>query len=249
MRSFAITAFATLAFGIFCSAAPAPLVGREIAKVDVDVKVRSSSSGSSSESPSLEDCLDKVVTDVTKIVEEISQFLLYAACILFLINYLPAALKPEECTVEILEPLLEDVVEILEFAVSEVKDLVDLDITALLGGLLDIGGLCKLIADVICVREFSLLSYLELISFVFQLIVKLVELVIKIVTDLVKADLEALLDKIISLLCELLTCIFNLLGSLLGEVLSILIGLLGDVVQLIISLKLTELIKVLCITV
>ena len=113
MRSFAITAFATLAFGIFCSAAPIPqddnLLDVDIL-ADVDVLKRgaeeytnyttsystststsystlystststsyypsSTSYSSSSEDKCLESVIEGAVTEITKILDEISETL------------------------------------------------------------------------------------------------------------------------------------------------------------------------------
>ena len=113
MRSFAITAFATLAFGIFCSAAPVPQ-GDILIPVDADVPVNvnvkrgaeeytnyttsyststsystlystststsyypssTSYSSSSSEDKCLESVIEGAVTEITSILDKISETL------------------------------------------------------------------------------------------------------------------------------------------------------------------------------
>ena len=60
-----------------------------------------------------------------------------------------------ELTKEIIEPLLEEVIKILEDAIKAVKALVGLDTNSLLksvtGILLDLDAIVKIVADLLCV--------------------------------------------------------------------------------------------------
>ena len=88
MRSFGLAVFASLTFGLFCSAAPTPLIdvlvdadvdvlGLIDVDADVDVIVRrsvDSGSGSSGESStSLDEILNGVIADITPIADKISK--------------------------------------------------------------------------------------------------------------------------------------------------------------------------------
>ena len=59
-----------------------------------------------------------------------------------------------ECTVELLEPLLKDVEDILTVAIKDVKAIVSLNLGSILKtvtGLLNLDDVVKLIADLLCV--------------------------------------------------------------------------------------------------
>ena len=168
MRSFILSAFATLAFGIFCSAAPTPVAGLIDADVvaeadvlglvyvgaDVDVHVRG-------ESPqSLQTILTGASSKVSPYADKISKSL-FARILLRSVSdsvhFHSEGLDASECTVEILTPLLEDVKEILVEVVADVKALVGVavdDILASDDGILDVDGLAKLLADLLHVCTF-----------------------------------------------------------------------------------------------
>ena len=84
MRSFGLAVFASLTFGLFCSAAPTPLVDVDadvgiepiIAVLDVDLDVgilRRSAGSSGGSSTSLDDILNGVIADITPIADKISK--------------------------------------------------------------------------------------------------------------------------------------------------------------------------------
>ena len=88
MRSFGLAVFASLAFGLFCSAAPTPLIGVDldvdlddlvVADVVVDVgfrrSVESGSGSTGGSSTSLDDILNDVIADITPIADKISKII------------------------------------------------------------------------------------------------------------------------------------------------------------------------------
>ena len=130
-----------------------------------------------------------------------------------------------EVTADALKPLLEEVVEIIEWAIKAVKALLGLDVNSILKtvtGLLDLSGLAQLLCDVLTVYMLSLiLQGLSLIGFMKQVVLKLIQLVLKLVSLVVKDEILPLLCKILDLVAELLSCILGL--SIVGDVLKLVI--------------------------
>jgi len=222
MRSFALAAFASLTFGLFCSAAPTPIANTDALALKRSVEVPSvfersivEARGGDEDKNTLSYILNGVVHDVEVIVEKI---------------------KVVDHTVEALTPLLEEVKEILVCAIAAVKGLVGLDLGKILkdvvtGLVLDVKGLAALIADVL------------------RVVLCLLELVLSLVTDIVKGGLLPLICEIVSLLAELVSCILDLVGGLLVGLIAEVLLLVGDLVGFILSLKVEVIIKVLCINI
>lgn len=79
-----------------------------------------------------------------------------------LISSIAADFDGKEVTTKGLEPLLEHVVDILEWAIKAVKALVGLDTNSILKtvtGLLDLSGLVQLLCDVLTVYMLSLIPW------------------------------------------------------------------------------------------
>jgi len=71
-----------------------------------------------------------------------------------LISYSSAKLGDDDCTTDILTPILNKVVKILTIAIKDVKDLLHLDVGGILKtvtGLLDLDDVVRLICDVLTV--------------------------------------------------------------------------------------------------
>jgi len=219
MRTFALSVFATLAFGIFCSAAPLPATGVAIdvgdtIDVDLDLDLGGPVDRRDAETPTkditLEITLNGIVSDVSKVGDKI------------------ADLK-EGVTVDVLEPLLEDVKDILEGAIKVVKSLLDGSaekaLTTATGELLDVKTVAQLIANVVRVVLLLLKAVLDLVS------------------GTVKDEVLPLLRKIGELLGDLLYLVLQLVGKLLSGVLLAVVALIADLINIIDALDIKILIK------
>jgi len=247
MRSFALATFATLTFAFFCSAAPTPndsadvsvaVTARSAAPTpidgadvklsrDVDADINPNILGlitagavvNARSIPANDKCLDGIITEV---VDEIT-------AVLGEITDLKVKI-----TVKVLTPYLAKVKAILKLAIEKLKALEGLDVQGILttvaGIVLDITGVAKLICTVI------------------KVVIQLIQCVLGVVSLDIKDDIFAILLEIVELLCELLSCVLSLVGGVLGGVIAIAVSLLGGAtIKAIMDLKLTSLIKALCL--
>jgi len=203
MRSFAITAFATLAFGLFCSAAPTPH-DDGLVKVDADVNAYVGVDVRSADDKCLGSILSGVVSSLEPIVEEIT------------------SLTVLECTVEKLEPIIAEVKDILVCAIGDLKGLEGLDIGSILksvlGLVLDLDGvaglLCSIIKAVVeIVKCILAIVTADVKGVVLPLLLELISLVVELlscVLSLVGGVLEGLLSCVVKLLGDVVTDILDL---------------------------------------
>ncbi|KAK0199947.1 hypothetical protein DFS33DRAFT_1388244 [Desarmillaria ectypa] len=148
-----------------------------------------------------------------------------------LITDLTVVLKPiqhissGDCTAEHLEPILKNVIHILEVALNDVQVLVGLAIDVVLStgnGVLSVGDLCGLLTSLV------------------NLICDVVALIFKLVAVVDKEVVCNLLGQIVILLCKILTVVVGLVDG----VLALLVTLLGHVVlPLILNLGLGVVLK------
>jgi len=128
---------------------------------DVDVRVRDSND------QCLDGILSGVISDVEKIIDEISGFPQSQSIRPPNADSIVLLAKVEgELTKEILEPLLKEVIKILNDAINAVKALVGLDANDLLssvtGILIDLDAIVRIVADLLCVSlYFSVLTILS----------------------------------------------------------------------------------------
>jgi len=225
MRFFAVTAFATLAFGLLSSAAPTPVKAEGNGKLDVRTKLDVRDAGlldvklgvklrSDEEPKGLDSVLSDVVDAVTPIVKKITD------------------LETVECTVEILEPILKDVKGILEAAIKAVEHLLTLPVdealkSATTGLLIDVKDLAKLVAAVI------------------RVVICLIQAVLAIVSGVVKDGVLPLLCEIGELLGNLLSLVVKLVSTLLKGLVAEVLLLIADLVKVILGLDLKVVIQVL----
>jgi len=222
MRSFGLSAFATLAFGLFCSAAPAPgNVGHAVANVGSRaIEARSNADVSTfgiRAAPAPPKCLDSIiteaVTDITAVIDDITKIKV-------------------KVTVKVITPYLAKVKAILTVAIGDCNSLVGVDtkaiLTSVVGVLLDITGVAKLICSVI------------------KIVIQLIQCVLGVVSLDIKDEVLAILLEIVDLLCQLVSCVLSLVGDVLGGLIAIVVSLLGGVtIKAIIDLNLTECISLL----
>jgi len=203
MRSFAISAFATLAFGVFCSAAPTPLIDATVdvdvlSLIDVDVLV---DARSVPEDKCLGSVLDGVVSAVSPIVEEIENI-------------------KTPLTADVLIPLLTEIKVILAAAVKDVNGLLGLPIGDILktvtGTVLDVKGLAALICAV-----------LKLVLNLVDLVLGLVDSVVK---GEIISLVNEIVDLLAQLLSCILKLVGGILFGLIKEVLA-LIPELVDIIR------------------
>lgn len=75
MRSFTLFAFASLGFGLFCSAAPTPVALGIEANVEASVEVKRDATVPAEDTICLESTLTGLVSEITPIVEKICESL------------------------------------------------------------------------------------------------------------------------------------------------------------------------------
>ncbi|SJL09400.1 uncharacterized protein ARMOST_12778 [Armillaria ostoyae] len=135
----------------------------------------------------------------------------------------------ENCTAEILVPIFEDVIGILEEALSEVELLLGLAIEVILStssGVLSVVDLCGLLTTLI------------------NLICGVVALVIRLVAVVDREVVFNLLGQIITLLCQILAVVVGLVDGVLVLLTTILVNI---VLPLILNLSLGVVLKDVCI--
>jgi len=142
-----------------------------------------------------------------------------------------SACTSEEANTDYLTGIVEDIVKLIEDAVTLVLELVGHTLEEILttreGGILDCAGLAKLLADVI------------------HIVCLAVGLVINIVTDVLRLDVFKLLCLILVSLAKLLSCVLDLVADLISGVLAAVIDLVGDVLWVVQDLGVTELLALL----
>jgi len=193
MRSFALSVFASLAFGIFCSAAPTPAgISTNVIARDLELPAE--------DSKCLESVLSGVVIELSPIKEQITQ------------------LNTVVVTVDLVEPILADIKGILECAIVDVKALAEIDINVALhsvttGVLLDVKGVAVLLSGVLHIVCFLLQLVLQIVTgAVKDTVLPLVLEILCLVGDLVAV--------VLSLVACLLTGVLAALLPLIGDLVS-----------------------------
>jgi len=223
MRSFALSAFATLAFGLFCSAAPTPIEADIAVAVgsllDIDVAaavelnngvLRRDTEVPTEDTECLEGVLTYVVGAVDSIVEKITSL-------------------ETGVTVDILSSHLGEVEDIFNTAIKLVEEL-DIEVclkSITTGDLLDVADVADLIASLL------------------RVVMNLLKCVLGLVTGAVKEEVLPLLLKIVDLLCKLLSLVLDLVGHLLSGVIAAVLERITDLIPFIIECDLKSLIGLL----
>lgn len=139
MRSFAVTLFATLAFGAFSWAAPTP----------------------KRDNVGLESVLTGVITELTPLTQQLGMFLLLLKSPMLSNNY-SEFLNANNSTVEAITPVVNQITTIVGDAAVSVQKLVGLPVDVVLTtveGVLTTAQVAKLAGDVITVIKMTLCNW------------------------------------------------------------------------------------------
>lgn len=195
MRSFTLSALATLAFGIFCSAAPTPSGLPAVGIVARDAPVPNDT---------LQSALSDAASAIDPLVDQISK------------------LHTVEATVQVVTPILNEAIEHLEDAVNRIQALVKIPVDDALriadGALLDVADVADLVVSVIRGVLALLQGVLALVNSavwgqVLPLVLQIVQLVgqlLAAVIELVASVLTGLVDDIVDRIEDLIPVILDL---------------------------------------
>jgi len=190
MRSFTLSAIATLAFGLFCSAAPTPVAIPQARGVDV----------SSGDGKCLDGILNDVVNSITPIANEIYN------------------LKAEDATVECLTPYLKEIKVIIDGAVCDIKEipLEEALVSIVKGVILDVDIIVKCLSAVLHVVFLLLKFILGLVgALVWHEILPLVVAIVCSVADLLAAVLALVGKELVGIIACLLPLIQDIVEFIL----------------------------------
>jgi hypothetical protein len=216
MRSFALSAFTSLAFGIFCSAAPTPSSAPSLSLPPVPVAARDITVPGANPQ-TLQSVLIVATDAINPLVDEV------------------ATLHTAEGVEDLLRPILEKLVVVLETAVSGVEGLANIPVEESLVDLttdvqLDLGGIVKLVAPLL------------------ELVLTLLKNVVDLVGGTVEPDLLSLMTKIATLLAQLLTSVIILVGTIVTGVAADVLKQLDALIPFILTLNVEELLRALGIS-
>jgi len=207
MRSFTFAAFTSIAFGIFCSAAPTPsglptvnLPPVAVAARDTTVPVPAA------ETPSLQSLITDATTSLKPLADRVS------------------GLNTVEAVEDVLGPILQDIIDILKCVVTGVDNLANIPVE-------------ESLLDITTGVELDVQGVVGLVVSLLTIVLTILQTILTLVTGTVKENVVPLVDEIAELLGTILCGVLKLVGDLVTDVLDDVLQLISGLIPFILDLN------------